>query len=57
MTKKGSQEKSEIAEIPESYQRYLDEIYNISRKKKGGWVTNKEIAESLKIEPEDKREL
>ena len=51
MTKKGSQEKSEIAEIPESYQRYLDEIYNISRKKKGGWVTNKEIAESLKIEP------
>ncbi len=51
MTKKSSQEKSEISEIPESYQRYLDEIYNISRKKKGGWVTNKEIAENLKIEP------
>ena len=51
MTKKSSQEKSEISEIPESYQRYIDEIYNISRKKKGGWVTNKEIAESLKIEP------
>ena len=51
MAKKSSQENSEITEIPESYQRYLDEIYNISRKKKGGWVTNKEIAESLKIEP------
>ncbi|MFW9941281.1 MAG: metal-dependent transcriptional regulator [Candidatus Thorarchaeota archaeon] len=51
MAKKSSQEKSEISEIPESYQRYIDEIYNISRKKKGGWVTNKEIAESLKIEP------
>jgi Mn-dependent DtxR family transcriptional regulator len=51
MAKKSIQEKSEITEIPESYQRYLDEIYNISRKKKGGWVTNKEIAENLKIEP------
>jgi DtxR family manganese transport transcriptional regulator len=51
MTKKSSHKKSEISEIPESYQRYLDEIYNSSRRKKGGWVTNKEIAESLKIEP------
>ena len=51
MAKKRSQETLEISEIPESYQRYLDEIYNISRKKKGGWVTNKEIAESLQIEP------
>ncbi len=40
-----------ISDIPESYQRYLDEIYTISRKKKGGWVTNKEIAESLQVEP------
>jgi len=51
MAKKSINGNSEISEIPESYQRYLDEIYNISRKKKGGWVTNKEIAESLKIEP------
>ncbi len=51
MAKKSSNGNSEISEIPESYQRYLDEIYSISRKKKGGWVTNKEIAESLKIEP------
>ncbi len=42
---------SEISEIPESYQRYLDIIYNISKKKKGGWVTNKEIAENLQVEP------
>jgi len=41
----------EISEIPESYQRYLDIIYNISKKKKGGWVTNKEIAENLQVEP------
>lgn len=42
---------SEISEIPESYQRYLDIIYAISKKKKGGWVTNKEIAENLQVEP------
>jgi len=40
-----------ISEIPESYQRYLDEIYSISRKKKGGWITNKEISESLNVKP------
>jgi len=51
MAKKSINGNSEISEIPESYQRYLDEIYSISKKKKGGWVTNKEIAESLKIEP------
>ncbi|MCK4286124.1 MAG: MarR family transcriptional regulator [Candidatus Lokiarchaeota archaeon] len=51
MTKKSSYEKSKISEIPESHQRYLDEILSISRKKKGGWVTNKEIAENLKVEP------
>ena len=41
----------EISEIPESYQRYLDIIFIISKKKKGGWVTNKEIAENLQVEP------
>ena len=41
----------EFQEIPESYQRYLDIIYTISKKKKGGWVTNKEIAENLEVEP------
>ena len=44
-------ENHEISEIPESYQRYLDIIFNISKKKKGGWVTNKEIAENLQVEP------
>jgi DtxR family Mn-dependent transcriptional regulator len=42
---------SDITEIPESYQRYLDVIYNISRAKRGGWVNNKEIAENLNVEP------
>jgi len=46
-----NKEPPEISEIPESYQRYLDTILNISKKKKGGWVTNKEIAENLQVEP------
>ena len=41
----------EISDIPESYQRYIDIIYSISKKKRGGWVTNKGIAESLQVEP------
>ncbi|MFX1277684.1 MAG: metal-dependent transcriptional regulator [Promethearchaeota archaeon] len=45
-------ENGDILDIPESYQRYLDEIYTItSKKKKGGWVSNKEIAEALSIKP------
>ena len=40
-----------LEKIPESYQRYLDEIYNISRQKKGGWVSNKELAENLNVKP------
>ena len=51
MTKKSHHHLSQVSDIPESYQRYLDGIHNISRKKKGGWVTNKEIAESLNVEP------
>lgn len=44
-------EENIIAKIPESYQRYLDELYIISSKKKGGWITNKEIAEGLRVKP------
>ena len=51
MAKKSFNNNSKISDIPESYQRYLDEIHNISKKKKGGWVTNKEIAENLQVEP------
>jgi DtxR family Mn-dependent transcriptional regulator len=51
MADKKKPEEVKISEIPESYQRYLDIIYNISKKKKGGWVTNKEIAENLQVEP------
>jgi len=43
--------KSSLNKIPESYQRYLDEIYNISKQKKGGWVSNKELAENLNVKP------
>ncbi|TET61971.1 MAG: metal-dependent transcriptional regulator, partial [Promethearchaeota archaeon] len=48
---KSINEISKISDIPESYQRYLDEIHSISRNKKGGWVSNKEIAEKLQVEP------
>ncbi|TFF84039.1 MAG: metal-dependent transcriptional regulator [Promethearchaeota archaeon] len=41
----------DITELPESYQRYIDIIYDISKKKKGGWVQNKEIADNLGVEP------
>jgi len=44
-------ENQHLSDIPESYQRYLDEIYLIASKKRGGWVSNKEIAESLNVEP------
>ena len=50
MTKKNEND-IDIADIPESYERYLDEIYIISRQKKGGWINNKEIAEGLNVKP------
>ncbi|MFX1501518.1 MAG: metal-dependent transcriptional regulator [Promethearchaeota archaeon] len=51
MAKRRINEDTKISDIPESYQRYLDEIHSISKNKKGGWVSNKEIAENLKVEP------
>jgi DtxR family Mn-dependent transcriptional regulator len=39
-----------LSDIPESYQRYLDEIHRIASQNKGGWVSNKEISEALKVE-------
>ncbi|MFX1498544.1 MAG: metal-dependent transcriptional regulator [Promethearchaeota archaeon] len=44
-------EDSDILNVKESFQRYLDVIFQISKKKKGGWVSNKEIAETLHVEP------
>ena len=37
--------------INESYENYLKTIYLISKKKKGGWVSNSEISNFLKIKP------
>ena len=51
MSEKLKSEEGEISEIPESYQRYLDVIYEVSKNKRGGWVSNKEIAENLNVEP------
>ncbi len=41
----------ELKEIPESQQRYLDAIYLISKSKRAGWVSNKEIKDFLKVRP------
>ncbi len=38
-------------EINESYEDYLKTIYIISKKNKGGWVSNSEISEFLGIKP------
>jgi DtxR family Mn-dependent transcriptional regulator len=38
-------------EIKESYQDYLKAILKISKSKKGGWVSNSDIAEFLHIKP------
>lgn len=37
--------------VPESYEDYLKAIYLISKSKKGGWVSNSDICEFLKIKP------
>lgn len=47
----------QFVEVPESYQRYLDEIFIISKKKKGGWVSNKELAENLDVKPASVSEM
>ncbi|TFF96766.1 MAG: metal-dependent transcriptional regulator [Promethearchaeota archaeon] len=38
-------------EIQESQEDYLKAIYLISKKNRGGWVSNSEIAEILKVKP------
>jgi len=38
-----------VLKFPETYERYLDEIYKISKSKEGGWVKNKEISEKMKV--------
>jgi len=37
--------------ISESYENYLKTIYLISKKKRGGWVSNSEISDFLEIKP------
>ncbi len=38
-------------EIRESFEDYLKAILSISKRKKGGWVSNSEIAEFLRVKP------
>ncbi|TFF97552.1 MAG: MarR family transcriptional regulator [Promethearchaeota archaeon] len=51
MSSNKTKNSTKLADIPESYQRYVDEIHAIAVKKRGGWVSNKEIAERLDVEP------
>jgi len=40
-----------MQEIAECHEDYLKAIYLISKKNKGGWVSNKEISNFLQIKP------
>ena len=37
--------------INETYEDYLKAIYLVSKKNKGGWVSNSEISDFLKVKP------
>jgi len=40
-----------MIKLPESNEDYLKAKFTISKKKKGGWVSNKEISEFLNVKP------
>ncbi|MFX0187536.1 MAG: metal-dependent transcriptional regulator [Candidatus Hodarchaeota archaeon] len=40
-----------MKDLNESYEDYLKAIYIISRRNKGGWVSNLEISECLNVKP------
>lgn len=40
-----------LNEINESYEDYLKSIYIISKKNRGGWVSNSEISNFLQVKP------
>ncbi len=40
-----------MTEIQESYENYLKAIYLISKGNKGGWTSNSEISNFLKVKP------
>jgi DtxR family Mn-dependent transcriptional regulator len=40
-----------MTKIHESYEDYLKAIFLISKRNKGGWVSNSEISQFLKIKP------
>ena len=40
-----------MSKIKDSYEDYLKAIYIISKKNKGGWVSNSEISKLLKVKP------
>ena len=40
-----------MSQIKDTYENYLKAIYMVSRKNKGGWVSNSEISSFLKVKP------
>jgi DtxR family Mn-dependent transcriptional regulator len=42
---------STMSQIRDTYEDYLKAIYIVSKKNKGGWVSNSEISNFLKVKP------
>ena len=40
-----------MLQIKETYEDYLKAIYTVSKKHRGGWVSNSEISNYLKVKP------
>ncbi len=40
-----------MSQIKDTYEDYLKAIYMVSRKNKGGWVSNSEISNFIKVKP------
>lgn len=40
-----------MSQIKDTYEDYLKAIYIVSKKNKGGWVSNSEISDFLKVKP------
>ena len=40
-----------MSQIKDTYENYLKAIYMVSKRNRGGWVSNSEISNFLKVKP------
>jgi len=40
-----------MSQVKDTYEDYLKAIYKVSKKNKGGWVSNSDISDFLKVKP------